>query len=56
MTAGSAASRFTCVVAASLIASPPELPNTVEDIPNKERREIGSVDPASGRSTVDRLA
>lgn len=32
---------------------PPELPNTVEDIPDEEWREIGSIDPVTGRAQVD---
>ena len=39
-----------------LDGDPPELPSTIEDIPDEDWREIGSIDPVSGRSTVDRLA
>ena len=32
---------------------PPDLPDTVEDVPNEEWRELGSIDPVTGRPEVD---
>jgi hypothetical protein len=32
---------------------PPELPDTVEEIPDEEWRELGSIDPVTGRAQID---
>jgi hypothetical protein len=32
---------------------PPDLPTTVEEIPDEEWRELGSIDPISGQARVD---
>ena len=49
--------RFTLHLSSGVILDadddPPELPNNVEDIPDSEWRELGSIDPVSGRPQVD---
>ena len=49
--------RFTLHLSSGVIfdaeGDPPDLPNTVEEIPDEEWRELGSIDAVTGRAQVD---
>jgi hypothetical protein len=49
--------RFTLHLPSGVIldvdGDPPEFPNTVEDIPDSEWRELGSIDPITWRREID---
>ena len=34
-------------------ANPPDFPDSVEDVPDEEWRELGTIDPVTGQAQVD---